>query len=172
MDPNIALAMTATAQSVQPQPGAGNTAPTATTAASGQTAPTATATRLVLPTATSAVVAAPPKTTGDKAELIGQSPSDGSTLQKSASFDVSITLKNTGTTTWTKKYRLAFYAGDKMGGPNDVVMTKEVKPGDTIQLIFPMKASDTAGNKRTIWVVQNGDLVSFYSLWLDTVVRN
>ncbi len=165
MDPNVAAAMTATAQSVQP----GGPTPTG----KAQTTPLATATKSsALPTATSKVVVNPPKTTGDKAELIGQSPSDGSQIQKSASFDVHLTLKNTGTTTWTKFYILAFYAGDPMGSPKNINMTKEVKPGDSIELVFTMKASDTAGKKKTIWVVQNADGVNFYSLWLDTEVTN
>jgi hypothetical protein len=173
VDPDIALAMTATAQSVQPQPGNGNTngTATATTAAGAQNSANPTATQaLVLPTATSAVVAPPPKSTGDKGQLISQIPGDGSSLQKSASFDVELTFKNTGTTTWTKKYSLTFFTGDRMGSPNDVVMTKEVKPGDTITLKFTMKASTTAGTKHTIWVLRNADGVNFYSLWLDTEV--
>lgn len=57
-----------------------------------------------------------------------------------------------------------------MGSPNDVVMTKEVKPGESITLNFVMKAGDSVGTKRTIWVLQNPDAVNFYSLWLDTQV--
>lgn len=166
MDPNIALALTATAQSVQPGGATATLAagqPTATTAAG------ATATLAVLPTATKAVVTQP-KSTGDKAELIGQVPGDGSNVSKNQQFDVSLTFKNTGTTTWTKKYALKFFAGDRMGSPNDVVMTKEVPPGDTITLSFVMKASDKKGAKRTIWVLQNPDGVNFYSLYLETNV--
>jgi len=167
MDPNIALAMTATAQSIQPPQGGQQTA---TVSVPGQITPTVTATSLaVLPTATSAVVA-PPKSTGDKAELISQIPADGSHIPRNVSFDVALTFKNTGTTTWNNKYRLAYYAGDKMGSPRDVVMTKEVIPGDTITLQFIMKGSDATGVKRTIWVIQNADAVNFYSLWLDTEV--
>jgi hypothetical protein len=168
MDPNVALAMTATAQSVQPQPGNAN--PTATTAPGAQPATTATATLQALPKPTKS--AAPPKATGDKAVLVGQVPGDGSTISKNASFDVALTLKNTGVTTWTNKYRLAFYAGDKMGSPNDVVMTKDVKPGDSITLAFTMKAGDSLGKKQTIWVMQNPEGVNFYSLWLETNVIN
>jgi hypothetical protein len=167
MDPNIALALTATAQSILP----GGATPTL---AAGQPTPTtgagATATLVVLPTATKAVVNPQPNTKGDKAELIGQSPADGSNVSKSATFNVALTFKNTGTTTWTNKYALKFFAGDRMGSPTDVVMTKDVKPGDTIVLQFPMKASDQKGSKRTIWVLQNPDAVNFYSLWLDTNV--
>lgn len=158
VDPMIAANMTATAQSVQP----GAATPTL---AAGLPTPAATQ-PLVLPTATAAVVA-PAKTTGDKAELAGQSPADGSSVQKEASFDVAIVLKNTGTTTWTTGYALVYYAGDRMGSPNDFQMPHEVKPNETVKLEFEMKASDSAGKKRTIWAVQNAEGVNFYSLWLD-----
>ncbi len=167
MDPNMSLALTATAQSIMPggataTTGAGQ--PTATKSAG------ATATKAAVPTATKAVVGTQPKATGDKAELVAQDPGDGGKVSASQDFNVSLTFKNTGTTTWTNKYALKFYAGDKMGSPNDVVMTKDVKPGETITLRFIMHSSDSAGSKRTIWVIQNADGVNFYSLWLDTVV--
>lgn len=163
MDPNIALALTATAQSVQPGGATATLAAGQPTATTGAVVPTAT-TGVVLPTQTKAA----PKSTGDKAELISQIPGDGSKVSKNQEFDVSLTFKNTGTTTWTKLYALKFYAGDRMGSPRDVVMTKEVPPGDSITLSFVMKASDKKGAKRTIWVLQNPDGVNFYSLYLDT----
>ncbi len=169
MDPNQALALTATAQIVQPG-GATATTDPQQPAATNAVIPTATTAAVIIPTTTQAVVTQP-KTTGDKAELVGQVPGDGSEIPPSASFDVSLTFKNTGTTTWTKQYALKFYAGDRMGSPNDVVMTKEVAPGDSITLVFPMKADDKTGGKKTIWVLQNAEGVNFYSLWLETKVK-
>jgi hypothetical protein len=173
MDPNIGLALTATAQSVQPPAGGATVTvkagtPQSTTVA-GAAAATATKGVAVLPTATKAVVSQP-KSTGDKAELVSQDPGDGSQVTKGHEFNVHLTFKNTGTTTWNNKYALKFYAGDRMGSPNDIMMTKEVKPGETITLNFVMKGMDSQGKKRTIWVLQNPDAVNFYSLWLDTEV--
>lgn len=173
MDPVMAVGLTQTAQAVL-QPGAGAQTTPGTPAAQPTVAgqPTAAKTPVIaLPTATTAAVAPAPKSTGDKAELAGQSPADGSTVQKSASFDAAIVLKNTGTTTWTTGYQLVFYAGDKMGSPNGFNMPHEVKPGETVRLEFTMTASDSEGKKRTIWAVQNADGVNFYSLWLDINVE-
>ncbi len=166
MDPNVALALTATAQSVQPG------GPTATTAPGQPTATTAagqpTATRAALPTATTAVVNNPPKNTGDKAELVSQDPTDGTTVGKKDVISTTITLKNVGTTTWKKgTYGLAFYAGDRLGSPKDFQMPHDVKPGETIALIFTLTAPDSSGTKKVIWVVHNADGVNFYNLWLE-----
>lgn len=163
IEPTMAAGLTATAKAIL-QPVTGATA----TLAPGVPTPTKLA---GLPTATSAVVSAPPKTSGDKAELVGQSPADGSTVQTNASFDVTLTLKNTGTTTWSTAYTLVFYAGDQMGSPVDFNMPHAVKPGETVKLIFTMTATSNAGSRRTIWAVRNGDGVNFYSLWLDMKVQ-
>lgn len=162
VDPTTVAYMTATAQAVQP----GAATPTL---AAGQATPIGTPI-VSLPTATLAVVAKPPAASGDKAELVGQNPGDGSRIQKSASFDMTIVLKNVGTTTWTKKYSLVFYAGDRMGSPKDFNMPHEVKPGETVNLTFGMKASDSKGDKKTIWAVRNADGMNFYDLWLEMKV--
>lgn len=160
MEPDMSTGLTATADAVM-QPVAGD-------ATAQPTQPVTTP--VILPTATSAVVAPPPQATGDKAELTGQSPSDGVTLQKNESFTMTLVLKNVGTTTWSTAYTLVFFAGDKMGSPNDFNMPHEVKPGETVRLIFDMKASDTTGKKRTIWALRNADGVNFYDLWLEANV--
>lgn len=167
LDPTNAAMLTATVQAIQP--GGATVTPAL---AGGQATPTLKVTLAGLPTATSAVVAAPPKATGDKVELNSQSPKDGIKVQKNASFDMNIVLKNTGTTTWSTKYALVFYAGDRMGSPTDFQMPNEVKPGELVKLTFTLTAPDTTGKKRTIWAVRNGDGVNFYELWLDTEVTD
>lgn len=163
MDPNMSNGMTQTAQAVL-QPGtAGTAAPTL----AGQ--PTSS---VLIPTATSAVVAPPPAATGDKAELSGQTPTDGTNVQKNATFTNTIVLKNVGTTTWTTKYALAFYAGDRMGSPNDFNMPHEVKPNETVRLVFDMKADGSTGKKRTIWALRNAEGVNFYDMWLELNVTD
>lgn len=161
MDPVISAGLTSTAKAVL-QPG------TAATPTLGAGQPTLSLTKqATLPVATVAVVAPPPKASGDKAELVGQSPTDGASVQKAATFTNTIVLKNIGTTTWSTRYALVFYAGDQMGSPNDFNMPNEVKPGETVKLVFDMKAPDSTGKKKVIWAVRNADGVNFYDLWLE-----
>jgi hypothetical protein len=172
MDPNTAAMMTSTAKAVL-QPG--NTTPAAqlTPAKAGTLVTTPLATSAIkIPTATSAAVAPPPSTKGDKAQVADQLPKDGSTMPKNASFDMHLFIKNTGTTTWTTAYKLVFYAGDQMGSPVDFNMPNEVKPGETVKLLFTMTAPDSTGAKQTIWAMQNADGVNFYTVFLKLTVTD
>jgi len=165
MDPNMAAAMTATANAVL------NPANAENTPAAGEATPTVQFTLAPLPTATSAVVSNPPAATGDKAELVGQDPDDGTSVGKKDVVTTRLTFKNTGTTTWTKAYKLVFYAGDRMGSPYDLNLREEVPPNGETTLTFEMTAPDSAGQKRIIWVLQNPDGVNFYSLYLELNVN-
>jgi hypothetical protein len=146
---------------------AAGTQPTATKAAGTQ--PTATKSSLI-PTATKA--AAPPPATGDKGLWVSQSPVDKTKIQKSATFTMTYVIKNTGTTTWTTKYALRFYAGSQMSGPNDTNLIKDVPPGESAVITFTMVAPDTAGNTSTVWVLTNADGANFYSVNLDLAITD
>ncbi len=165
-DPVIAEGMTATAMSVLQPP---NITPTFNVqeAVTGQTTPTPTV-AITLPALPTATLAAglPAKTSGDKAELVDQSPKDGTEIQKEASFDMTLVIKNSGTTTWTTAYSLVYFAGDRMDSPADFQMPNEVKPGGMVKLVFPMKAPNSTGDKTIIWAVRNADGVNFYPLYL------
>lgn len=145
MDPAIAAGLTATANAVL-QPG--------TDAGAGTATPTATIVSLSLPTATQALPAQP---TGDKCEWVSNSPADNTNIPKNASFDTTIRVKNSGTTTWNKRYALRYYAGDRMGAPSDFYVQREVKPNETYDFQFEMKAPDSTGKKEVLLVVQNPD---------------
>jgi len=153
------------------QPGPGNATATNTPAAG---AAQATATKLpgitLVPTATK-VAGAPAPATGDKATWVSQGPNDGSSIPISATFNALYTLKNTGTTTWTTKYSLRYYAGDKMSSPNDTNLTKEVKPGETVSIPFLLIAPDSGGKTHTIWTLSNADGVNFYYVTMDLVIK-
>lgn len=166
IDPTQAAAFTATTNAVL-QP-ASNTTPAAQTTpgAAGTGTPTGQPTAYKLPTATSAVVATSAPSTGDKATLTAQAPADGTNMPKSASFDMHLTLKNTGTTTWTTAYRLAFFAGERMNSPADFNLPHDVKPGESVTLVFTLTAPDSAGEKTIIWVMQNADGANFYPVYL------
>ena len=167
MDPNMAAGMTATANAVL-QPGNN---PTATVVAGTGATATAQPPVTSLPTATSAVVAKPPTSTGDKAELVGQDPADGSSVGKGDIVTTTLVIQNVGTTTWTTAYKLVYYAGDRMSSPYDLNMPHQVKPGESAKLVFQLKAPDSSGKKQIIWVMQNPDAANFYSLYLELNVK-
>jgi len=144
MDPTIAAGLTATANAVLP-PGAATSAasPTATT---GGLLGFATATQ-----------SAPAAATGDKCEWVSNSPADNTQIPKNATFDANIRVRNSGTTTWSTRYALRYYAGDRMGAPSDFYVQRAVAPNDTYDFLFEMKAPDSTGTKEILLVVQNPD---------------
>jgi hypothetical protein len=126
----------------------------------------------VLPTATTAAGAgAPPaQSSGDSCEWVSQSPADGTQVTKNASWDTTIAIKNSGTTTWDNTYALKFWGGDRLGSPSDFYLQNSVKPGEIYKFVFTMKASDSIGKKQANWVVQNSSGVNFCPLFLQVEV--
>src|SRR5262245_25512963 len=52
-------------------------------------------------------------------------------------------LKNVGTCTWTKNYKLVFVGGEQMGGISGVSLLKDVAPGQTVDLTLNFSAPMT-----------------------------
>jgi hypothetical protein len=126
----------------------------------------------MLPTATTAAAAGggAAQPSGDKCEWVDQSPKDGSLVKKNASWDMTIVIRNAGTTTWDKTYALKFWGGDRLGSPGDFFVVNEVKPGEMYRFLFTMKAPDSIGKKQANWVVQTGNGVNFCPLFLEVEV--
>ncbi len=191
------LVYTQAAQTVQAQMKANATstvaptntvAPTKTVAASPTPKVTATATQAAgngTPTATQTPAAAvpastataaggaelpPAQTSGDKCDWVSQSPTDGTKIGKNSSWDMTILVKNSGTTTWNKSYALKFYAGDRLGSPADYFVQKDVKPGEMYKFAFAMSAPDSTGKKQANWVIQNADGRNFCPIFLQIEV--
>ncbi len=163
---------TNTAQSDQGQPVPGQAQPTATLAqpGTGQALPTNTPLVNLLPTATTAAAAPPAQSSGDKCEWVDQSPKDGSLVKKNASWDTTIVIKNSGTSTWDKTYALKFWGGDRLGSPADFYLQNSVKPGEMYRFQFSMTAPGSTGKKQANWVIQNGSGVNFCPLFMQVEV--
>lgn len=64
-------------------------------------------------------------------------------------------LRNGGLTTWTTSYSLVFIGGAQMGGPNAVQLTRNVAPGDTVDISVDLVAPMETGNYRGFWKMRN-----------------
>ena len=64
-------------------------------------------------------------------------------------------LKNIGTCTWTKSYKLVFVGGEQMGGVSALNLPKEVAPGQTIDLTIGLTAPVIPGLYNGYWQLQN-----------------
>src|SRR6186713_1381701 len=64
-------------------------------------------------------------------------------------------LKNIGTCTWTRSYKLVFVGGEQMGGVSAVNLLKDVAPGQTVDLTIGLTAPMTPGIYIGYWELQN-----------------
>lgn len=106
-----------------------------------------------------AVPTAPPSAAvADKYSYIGQNPADETELPANHGFDMTWTVENTGTTTWTKNYSLVFFIGDRMapaGRPNVYTLKNEVKPGERYDLVVDMLTPAAPGTYMSWWKLKN-----------------
>jgi len=80
---------------------------------------------------------------------------DGSEFAPGSSFTKVWRLKNAGTCTWTKSYRLVLVSGDLMNGQNLMFLPTEVAPGQTFDLAMNFKAPVIEGSYRGNWQIRN-----------------
>jgi hypothetical protein len=80
---------------------------------------------------------------------------DNSVFSPQSQFTKVWRLKNKGTCTWTKNYRVVLASGELMGGQNNIPLPAEVAPGQTIDItmnfVAPLFEKDYRGN----WLIRN-----------------
>lgn len=123
-----------------------------------------TSTVLVLPSATTAP-AAGGVTAQAKYALLGQSPADQAKIAPGVSFSMVWTVENTGTTTWTPEYTIAFFTGNRLGGgvtaETSYQFGEDVEPGDTINLTIPMVMPNEEGTYYSWWKLKDENGANF-----------
>lgn len=123
--------------------------------------PTQAATETPIATPTLAGEANPTATTGavsgqDRAEYVADiTVEDGTDFNPGDSFDKVWRLKNAGLSTWTTGYALAFISGAQMGAPVSVALTRNVPPGEMIDVSVRMTAPLETGTHRGYWKMKN-----------------
>lgn len=153
----------------QEQPGAVETAVAQTLAASQAQQPTAV---VIVPTVTQAVAPTavlPPTATPqpcNKAVFISETIPDNSELDINDSFTKSWRVRNTGTCTWNSNYKIVFFSGDQMSGPNSKNFSGTFAPGEVMDISVPLKAPGTTGTYTGYWKLQGDDGVNFAQLYV------
>jgi hypothetical protein len=84
---------------------------------------------------------------------------DGSTFKAGTGqgFIKTWRLKNIGSCTWSTAYTLVFANGDQISYLASSPLSKEVKPGETIDLSVPMQAPFVAGHYRGYWQLKTAN---------------
>ncbi len=70
-------------------------------------------------------------------------------------------IKNTGTCSWTKDYRIVFLNGNAMNAPASVAFPANVNPGNTVDLSVPMNAPGTTGDYTGSWMLKAANGTTF-----------
>jgi len=101
-------------------------------------------------------VTPPPASSCDKAQFIADvTVPDGTLMAPGQVFDKTWRLKNIGTCTWTTAYKLVFVNGERMEGPAEANLPREVPPGSTVDLTVRLTAPSTPGLYRGYWQFKN-----------------
>lgn len=126
--------------------------------------PSPTATFTLMPTATETATVSPVVTTTlpggtpavvyvNLAQYVSQSIPDDTVFAPGETFTITWRLKNVGTSTWTTGYMLRYYSGEVFGAPKEVFLSREVLPGEEIEITIVMKAPIVPGGYVTSWVM-------------------
>ena len=102
---------------------------------------------------------------------------DGSLITRNNTFVKVWRIKNIGTCSWTPSYALVFISGSLLGGPSAVALTRNVNPGEILELPVTLNAPNRDGNYRGYWKLRNasGALFGFgeqadNAFWVDVKV--
>ena len=86
---------------------------------------------------------------------------DGTVVQPTRKFTKTWDVRNVGTCTWTPAYRLVFYNGKHMDGPNYVYFGQSVPPGGHIFLSVDLLTPAAPGPWEGEWVLEAPDGTMF-----------
>ena len=129
-------------------------------------APPATLTPLPPLTPTPTPISPPPPTIEpigcDRASFVTDvNVPDGTTYTPGAAFSKTWRIKNTGSCTWTKDYKVMYYSGEVMNAQIAVNLPLYVYPGETVDVTVNMVAPSSPGDYRSYWILANANGTMF-----------
>ena len=86
---------------------------------------------------------------------------DGTEMQAGQRFTKIWRLTNAGACTWTREYKAIWFYGTRMGDSTAVPLTRNVAPGESIEIEVEMAAPQIPGTYRSDWKLQNNSGVAF-----------
>jgi len=103
----------------------------------------------------------------DAGVWVSSNPADETNITAGQTFDVTVTLMNTGTTTWTTAYAIKFASGERMGASESINMPIEVPPEKSVTLTVHFTAPTTGGKVRSNWQIVNAAGTAFYTFYFE-----
>ena len=105
----------------------------------------------------------------DKAEFYASLPSPNQFLPNQR-FNLTWQLKNTGTSTWSGKYRFFYSDGVQLADQSSYEITDIIEPGGILTVTLPATAPGAEGTYKTTWTLMNPDGIPFYYINYITIV--
>ena len=118
----------------------------------------------VAPAAPTATVVFP-----DRADFVSALPSPNQFLP-GQKFMTTWSIKNIGTTTWTGKYRFYHTDGPRLADYDEYTISKDVKPGETLDIVMPATAPNAEGTYTSTWTLANPEGIVFYNIYYVAIV--
>ena len=113
-------------------------------------------TRTSVPSGNNTASATPSSSSCNRAQLVRDlTVEDNSPFTPGATFVKTWRVKNIGSCTWTKDYRIVLVSGSSMAASQSVPMPQVVAPNQAIDLSISMKAPDKVGSYRGDWMFSN-----------------
>ncbi len=98
---------------------------------------------------------------GDNAKYVNDiTIPDGAMVKPGSSFTKTWSIQNTGTTTWTKDYQIVYLDGPQ-GTALSFKLTKEVAPGELVEISVPFVAPTALGTYTSWWTLYSASGYSF-----------
>lgn len=103
----------------------------------------------------------------DQAQLLSQSPLDGTDYNAGNEFDGTWTVKNIGTSTWNTNYYYDITGeGTNLAKADRYYLGKTVAPGKSVTLVTDMVAPASAGRYVSWWELRNDNGAVFYKFYI------
>ena len=105
----------------------------------------------------------------DKADFVSVLPSPNQFVPNQH-FYLTWQIKNTGTTTWSGKYRFYYSNGIQLADQASYTIPENVEPGGIMTIMMPATAPSSEGTYQTTWTLENPDGIPFYYVYYTTIV--
>ena len=109
---------------------------------------------------------------------MGETIPDGTNLQPGHHFEKTWTIKNDGSSTWEKSFKLVRTAStpvnESLGSPEHIPLAQEVKPGETIEIKVDLVAPQQDGQYTVYYELRDGAGLSVLNsqIWVTITVGN
>lgn len=97
----------------------------------------------------------PKSAAADKATWVANDPPDNALVTTGAKFDITWTMKNSGTTAWNTKYSIRYFSGNIIMEHKQFDFRAAVNPGDTGNFIVDAIAPSKPGTYSVWWKMTN-----------------